>query len=315
MVNQKNLEELIKEFIEYLQIERNVSALTVRNYKHYLQRFVKWLNGFTTLPAPEKLNLEHIRKYRVFLTQITDSNNLTLKRVTQNYHLIAIRAFLRFLAKKDIATLSADKIELGKAQSRSINFLNRSLLARLINQPDVSSAQGLRDRAILELLFSTGLRVSELTKLNRNQIDYKSREIGVIGKGSRPRLVFISDDAAYWLNQYLKYRKDSYKPLFVRYSGKKATADQGEEGVRLSVRSIQRIVEKYSRSAKLPLKITPHGLRHTFATDLLTAGADLRSIQEMLGHKNISTTQIYTHVTNPQLKLIHQKFHSKKTSL
>ena len=162
-------------------------------------------------------------------------------------------------------------------------------------------------------MFSTGLRVSELVKLNRGQIDLKSREIGIIGKGGRARVVFISEAAAEWIKQYLAYRQDKYKPLFVRYSGKKVSLGQGEEGIRLSPRSVERAVEKYVRLAKLPIKITPHGLRHTFATDLLSAGADIRAIQEMLGHKNISTTQIYTHVTNPQLKEIHRKFHDRKT--
>ena len=305
-----NLNQLITEFLEYLQVERNVSPLTIRNYKHYLGRFSAWLgSNSSTPPRVSAINSDTVRKFRVFLARYEDKNALTLKKITQNYHLIALRALLKYLNKKDIKTLSPDKIDLAKAESRSLKFLSREQLQRLLNQPDTTKAQGLRDRAILELLFSTGLRVSELMRLNRDQIDFKSREIGVIGKGVRPRVVFVSDSSAHWLNQYLSFREDPYKPLFVRYSGKKASVKQGEEGVRLSVRSIQRIVEKYVRKAKLPVKITPHGIRHTFATDLLTAGADLRAIQEMLGHKNISTTQIYTHVTNPQLKQIHQKFH------
>lgn len=305
--------DLISEFLEYLQIERNVSPLTVRNYRHYLNRFSVWLAESSPKSVdPTKLNSDTIRRYRVFLTRVADSQNLPLKRITQNYHLIALRAFLRYLVKRDIKTIPPEKIDLGKAESRSLKFLNREQLARLMNQADTNSAQGLRDRALLEVLFSTGLRVSELVKLNRDQLDFKSREIGVIGKGSRPRVVFISDSAAEWLQKYLAYREDKYKPLFVRYSGKKVSPGQGEEGIRLSARSVQRAVEKYVKAARLPIKITPHGIRHSFATDLLTAGADLRAIQEMLGHKNISTTQIYTHVTNPQLKKIHQKFHDKK---
>ena len=307
----EQLHKLIKEFLEHLQIEKNVSPLTVRNYRHYLERFQLFLEGQNISIEPSKITSEIIRKYRLFLANVVDMHNIPLKKVTQNYHLIALRAYLRYLAKRDIASISPEKIELGKADSRSLAFLNRDQLASLMNQTDTSTAQGLRDRVMMEVLFSAGLRVSELVKLNRDQIDFKSREIGILGKGGRPRVVFISDQAAAWLQKYLEYRTDKYKPLFVRYSGKKVTAGQGENGVRLSTRSVQRAVEKYVKSAKLPVKITPHGLRHSFATDLLSAGADLRAIQEMLGHKNISTTQIYTHVTNPRLKEIHKKYHSK----
>lgn len=309
----KSLDDLITDFLEYLQIERNVSPLTIRNYKHYLNRFSKWFLQVSSTPSDvSKINEDAIRRYRVYLARLADHNNLTLKRITQNYHLIALRAFLRYLAKKDIKVITPEKIELGKAESRSLKFLNKEQLLRLLNQPDISTAQGLRDKAIIELLFSTGLRVSELVKLNRETIDFKSREIGIIGKGGRARVVFISEAATIWLQKYLAFRKDKYKPLFVRYSGKKVSPNQGQEGLRLSARSIERAVEKYVKKARLPIKITPHGIRHTFATDLLTAGADLRAIQEMLGHKNISTTQIYTHVTNPQLKEIHKKFHGQK---
>ncbi len=306
------LSDYINEFLEYLQIERNVSPLTIRNYRHYLARFQNWLEESKPISDPSKIDLGTIRKYRLFLTQVTDLHGLSLKRITQNYHLIALRAFLRYLIKKDIKTIAPEKIDLGKAESKSLKFLNREQLARLLNQADTNTVQGLRDRAMLELLFSTGLRVSELVKLNRDQIDFKSREIGIIGKGGRARVVFVSDSAGEWIKQYLSYREDTYKPLFVRYSGKRVTPGKGEEGIRLSPRSVQRAVEKYVRKAKLPIKITPHGIRHSFATDLLTAGADLRAIQEMLGHKNVSTTQIYTHVTNPQLKEIHKKYHDKK---
>lgn len=269
--------------------------------------------GQRSLPLdPRKFDLDLVHKYRLYLTQVTDIHGLSLKRITQNYHLIALRAFLRYLVKKDVRTLAPEKIDLGKAESRSLKFLNREQLARLLNQADTNTVQGLRDRAMIELLFSTGLRVSELVKLNRDQIDLTSREIGIIGKGGRVRVVFISDNAALWIKQYISYREDPYKPLFVRYSGKKVTQGKGEEGIRLSPRSVQRAIEKYVKKSKLPIKITPHGIRHSFATDLLTSGADLRAIQEMLGHKNVSTTQIYTHVTNPQLKEIHKKYHDKR---
>lgn len=307
------LNDLISEFLEYLQVERNVSPLTIRNYKHYLGRFTDWLTAFSSTPSgPEKINPDTVRGYRLFLARLTDGHGLALKRNTQNYHLIALRSFLGYLVKKDVRTLVPEKIELGKADSRSLKFLNREQLQRLLIQPDTATAQGMRDRAILELLFSTGLRVSELVRLNRDQLDFHSREIGIIGKGGRARIVFISEAAAEWLKKYLSFREDRYKPLFMRYSGKRVRKEQGEEGVRLSARSVERAVEKYVRAGRLPVKITPHGIRHSFATDLLTAGADLRAIQEMLGHKNISTTQIYTHVTNPQLKQIHQKFHNRK---
>lgn len=307
-----NLNDQIIEFLEYLQVERNVSSLTIRNYKHYLERFNEWFASSTADSTAEKIDIDTIRRYRVYLTRLADQKGMTLMRITQNYHLIALRAFLRFLTKKDIRTLTPEKIDLGKAESRSLKFLNREQLTRLINQPDISTYQGLRDKAILELLFSTGLRVSELVHLNRDQIDFNSREIGIIGKGGRARVVFISDSSAVWLRKYVSTRDDKSKALFIRYSGKKLTKDSGGEGLRLTARSVERSVEKYVKKAKLTVKITPHGLRHTFATDLLTAGADLRAIQEMLGHKNISTTQIYTHVTNPQLKEIHKKFHEKK---
>ena len=309
----KQLNQLITEFLEYLQVERNVSPLTIRNYKHYLDRFEKWVTeAFGGMVTPDKIDNDMIRRYRLFLTRVTDEHGISLMHITQNYHLIALRAFLRYLTKLDIKTIAPEKIDLGKAESRSLKFLNREQLERLLSQPDINTVYGLRDKAIMELLFSTGMRISELVKLNRDRIDLKNREIGIIGKGGRPRVVFISDRAALWIHKYISFREDDYKPLFVRYSGKKVGKGQGEEGIRLTARSIQRAVEKYVKKSQLPIKITPHGLRHTFATDLLTAGADLRAIQEMLGHKNISTTQIYTHVTNPQLKEIHKKFHEKK---
>lgn len=307
----QSLEQLLQEFFEYLEIEKNVSPLTIRNYKHYLIRFFNWFRkSSSTLISASAINQNIIRKYRLYLSRFSDEKGLTLKRVTQNYHLIALRSFLKFLAKRDVKTISAEKIELAKAESKSLKFLRAEQIQRLLSSPSISTISGLRDKVILEVLFSTGLRVSELVKLHRDQINFKSREIGVIGKGRRPRVVFLSDSAIKWIQQYLNKRDDHYKPLFIRYGGKKHDPSDSDADVRLTARSVQRIVEKYVRRAKLPVKITPHGLRHSFATDLLTAGADLRAIQEMLGHKNIATTQIYTHVTNPQLKKIHQKFHS-----
>jgi site-specific recombinase XerD len=237
---------------------------------------------------------------------------MSLKRVTQNYHLIALRSFLKYCLKRDIAVVAPEKIDLPKAESHSIKFLERDQVDRLLNMPEISRNDGLRDKAILEVLFSTGLRVSELVGLNRDTINFERKEFGVIGKGRRARVVFLSDSAADWLKRYLTAREDDIPALFIRYSGKKPDDGSGaSESLRLSSRSVQRLVEKYVKKARLPVKITPHGLRHSFATDLLSGGADLRAIQEMLGHKNVSTTQIYTHITNPQLKEIHSKFHHK----
>jgi site-specific recombinase XerD len=299
----------IEEFFEYLSIEKNCSKLTIRNYKHYLKRFSGWLGqNFPRLKLCD-FDIRLIKKYRVYLSRYVDTKGIPLKRITQMYHLISLRSFLKYLAKNDVETLSAEKIELPKSESHSLKFLTEEQVERLINSPSISKISGLRDKAILEVLFSTGLRVSELTGLNRDQIDFKRKEFGVIGKGSRPRVVFLYVRAISWLKDYLAKREDDWRPLFIRFSGKVNKTNHGEK-MRLSVRSVQRIVAKYVKKAKLPIKITPHGLRHSFATDLLTHGADIRSVQEMLGHKNISTTQIYTHVTNAQLRKIHEKFHS-----
>lgn len=321
----KNLYSLVNEFLEYLQIEKNASKLTIRNYRHYLERFLLYLYS-PTQPSfnpeqkkeilnsinfdPKQINVDIVRKYRLVLSQFIDKKGLPLKRITQNYHVIALRSFLRYLIKRDIQTLAPEKIDLPKAESRSLKFLGRDATLRLLNMASISDEKGLRDKAILETLFSTGLRVSELVKLNRDQIDLERGEFGVIGKGGKARVVFLSERALDWLGRYLRVRKDKFKPLFIRYGGPKKEADNNES-VRLTSRSIQRIVEKYVKKAKLPIKATPHSIRHTYATDLLRAGADIRSVQELLGHKNISTTQIYTHITNPQLRQIHKKYHNK----
>jgi site-specific recombinase XerD len=337
------LTKLLKEFLEYLEIERNVSKLTIRNYRHYLNRFVGYLAGQIPYPplstvarrAKEDSSLENkaklqnieaklnklrpnditansVREYRLYLSRYVDEHGISLKRVTQNYHLIALRSFLKYMLKRDINVMPPEKIDLPKAESRSIKFLERDQVDRLLNMPEVSKMEGLRDKAILEMLFSTGLRVSELCHLNKQEVNLERREFGVIGKGRRARVVFLSDTATDWLRRYLSKREDNSVALFIRYSGKTPEADDKTgESLRLTPRSVQRMVEKYVKKARLPIKITPHGLRHSFATDLLTNGADLRAIQEMLGHKNVSTTQIYTHITNPQLREIHEKFHRK----
>jgi site-specific recombinase XerD len=312
-MNNEALPELINQFLEYLEIEKNCSKLTIRDYRHYLDVFNEWFD--TTLPGKtlKDLDLQTIRKYRVFLANRVDDKNMTLKRVTQNYYVIALRSFLRFLIKNDYETLEPSKIDLPKTESRSLKFLEREQVDRLVTSVDTSNEKGLRDRAILELLFSTGLRVSELAKLNHEQVNIERKEFGVIGKGGRARLVFVSDRAADWIKRYMNERKDIFKPLFIRYSGK-IVEDNGGEKMRLTVRTVERIVKKYVRKARIPVDATVHTLRHSFATDLLTNGADIRSVQEMLGHKNIATTQIYTHITNKQLHDVHKHFHSGNKS-
>lgn len=300
---------LVDQFLEYLEIEKNCSKLTIRDYRHYLDIFNIWFTQNTPSQTIADLDLVTVRKYRVFLANRVDEKGLTLKRVTQNYYVIALRSFLRFLIKNDHATLEPSKIDLPKTESRSLKFLDRDQVDRLVTSIDTSKEEGLRDRAILELLFSTGLRVSELVKLNHSQVNLERKEFGVIGKGGRARVVFVSDRAEEWITRYLKERKDNFKPLFIRYSGKIIEENNGEK-MRLTARSVERIVKKYVRTARLPVDATVHTLRHSFATDLLTNGADLRSVQEMLGHKNIATTQIYTHVTNKQLRDVHKSFHS-----
>jgi len=304
------LDLLIAEFLEYLEIEKGCSPLTIREYRHYLQRFQKWLTGNSSVTKPEEINLELIRSYRLYLAHFRARDGLPLKRVTQSYHIVALRAFLRYLlVQRDIYTLSPDKIELPKQSSRSVVFLNPEQMERLLNSPQISSIMGLRDRAILETLFSTGLRVSELVSLNRDQIDLERKEFGVKGKGNKIRVVFLSDTAAQWIERYLQSRQDHFKPLFIRHSGKVDIQKSGEN-MRLTVRSVQRTVAKYAKRSGLPIDVTPHTLRHSFATDLLISGADIRSVQEMLGHESIRTTQVYTHVTNRHLKEVHKAFHS-----
>ncbi len=301
---------LIDQFLEYLEIEKNCSKLTLRDYRHYLKVFSDWY--FTSLPdkTVEDLDLPTIRKYRVFLANKLDiKGEIALQRVTQNYYVIALRSFLRFLIKNDFKTLEPSKIDLPRAEIKEVKFLEKDEVDRLVTACDTSKEDGIRDRAILELLFSTGLRVSELVSLNKEQINLERREFGVIGKGRKHRLVFVSDRAADWIERYLKERKDKFKPLFIRYSGAVIEDNEGER-MRLTARSIERIVKKYAKLIRLTKDPSVHTLRHSFATDLLSNGADIRSVQIMLGHKNIATTQIYTHVTDPQLRDAHRAFHS-----
>lgn len=303
----KKISLLVTDFLEYLELERNASQRTIRNYEHYLKRFIEFAGEI----SPDTIDLHLIRRYRLYLSRYIDKETKkSLKRVTQNYFMIALRAFLRYLARIDIETLSAERVELGDQDPSPLKVLDEDNLERLLNAPDTHSKDGIRDKTILEMLFSTGLRVSELASLERDQINLERREFGVVGKGGKERVVFISDTAALWLERFLMTRKDSFKPLFIRYQGRVDPSEAGGN-MRLTPRSIERIVEKYTKKAGLSVKATPHTLRHSFATDLLVNGADIRSVQEMLGHSNISTTQIYTHITNRQLKEVHKAFHSK----
>jgi len=306
-----NLDSLITEFLEHLEIEKGCSPLTIRAYRHYLKRFYTWISENSSVTKPEDINLEIVRRYRLYLAYFRNRNGAQLKRVSQSYYIVALRAFLRYLSvQRDILTLSPDKIELPKPSARSVSFLDSEQIAKLLNSPQILNKIGLRDKAILETLFSTGLRVSELVRLNRDQIDFDRQEFGVKGKGNKLRVVFLSDTAVHWIKRYLQSRRDYFRPLFIRYSGTVDTQKNGEK-MRLTARSIQKIVAKYARRSGLPIKVNPHTLRHSFATDLLISGADLRSVQEMLGHESIRTTQVYTHVTNRHLKEVHKAFHSR----
>lgn len=300
------------DFLEALEVERNVSRLTIRNYSHYLRRFSGWFleQGYTDLL---QLDRDIVRKYRVYLARYVDDLGRTLSKKTQSYHIIALRSWLKWLVRNDVPVLHPEKIDLPKAESTAMKFMMADKIERLLTQPVVSTPAGLRDRAILEVLFSTGLRVSELVNLNRDQIDLDRREFGVIGKGRRPRVVFLSERAHHWLSRWLVTREDNWQPVFIRFSGRKVDSYADGLDMRLTSRSVQRMVDTYCRRAKLPIKLSPHGIRHSFATDLLSNGAGLRDVQEMLGHKNIATTQIYTHVTRPQLKKVYDSFHSKLT--
>lgn len=292
------------DFLEYLEIEQNRSQKTIQNYDHYLTRLLDFAGDIKV----SDIDAELIRKWRLWLNRLGTNTSDELGKTTQNYHLIALRSFLKFCAKRDIPALTADKIELARTKRKQVTFLTEDELIRIFERPDISTLAGVRDRAILELLFSSGLRVSELVGLDRDHINLKRREFMVRGKGQKDRPIFISQEAARWVAEYLERRQDASKPLFVRYSGTKK-ADLSGNFLRLTARSVQRIVARYALLAGITKHVSPHTLRHSFATDLLMNGADLRSVQAMLGHSNIATTQIYTHVTDPHLRAVHEKFH------
>ncbi|MCX6813259.1 MAG: tyrosine-type recombinase/integrase [Candidatus Azambacteria bacterium] len=301
-----NINDLLKDYLDYLEIEKNRSIKTRVNYERYLKKFLQ----FSKISKPEQISQDLTRQYRLWLNRqpIRQAQGKTLKKNTQNYHLIALRNFLKYLAKRDLKVLSADKIELGRQSERQVIFLENSELERLLDVPDNDSFKSLRDQAILELLFSTGLRVSELCGLNRDSINFKSGEFAVRGKGDKVRLVFLSEIAKTALKNYLQKRQDVDEALFIRNIKNPAKSDN----LRLTSRSVERLIKYYAAKAGLSKKVTPHTLRHSFATDLLMNGADIRSVQALLGHSNITTTQIYTHITDKQLREVHQAFHGKR---
>lgn len=300
-------EKAVEQFLEYLELEQNRSAKTIQNYSHYLTR----LSDFAGEIKLSDIDPELIRKWRLWLNRLGTNTSDELGKTTQNYHLIALRSFLKYCAKRGYDAMAADKVELARTRRPQVTFLTPEELERLAAQPNTAAQNGLRDRAIIELLFSSGLRVSELVGLDRDHINLTRREFMVRGKGQKDRPVFISPEAADWIKQYLDKRQDNTKPLFIRYSGSKKV-DLSGNFTRLTARSVQRMIARYARLAGITKHVSPHTLRHSFATDLLMNGADLRSVQAMLGHSNIATTQIYTHVTDPHLKEVHQKFHHKK---
>jgi len=301
------LEALKRQFLEYLEIERGRSVKTVENYDRYLERFF----AFAKVVKPADITEEQVREFRLYLNRQAGTKVggrlEPMKRRTQNYYLIALRAFLKYLRKRGIESLSPERIELAKVPERSLDLISSAELKRLLQAPDVATLEGKRDRAILELLFSTGLRISELCGLSIDDIDMTRDEFSVRGKGDKVRVVFLSDTARQYLQTYLKHRKDMDDAMFIRYGRK---MNDGND-LRLSPRAVQRLIKKYATLAGITRKVTPHVIRHSFATDLLQNGADLRSVQALLGHAHIGTTQIYTHVTDKHLREVHKKFHGK----
>ncbi len=308
--------QYITDFVEYCELDRNLSMGTAKMYDYHLRQFHAWLVKNVGDVTPAEITKDVVRDFRLYLNRYRNPiTGRPLKRSSQTDFLVVLRAMLRYLVRQDVACLPPDQVDLGKRGDRSLKILDPSQLETLLSMPDVTRPDGLRDRSILELLFSTGLRVSELAGLNREDVRPGMVELSVVGKGRKARVVFLSDEALQWVLRYVENARgrDTYRPLFIRLQGR-ASADQHGESMRLSPRSIERMVEKYVRRAGLSVKATPHTLRHSFATDLLNNGADLRSVQEMLGHASVSTTQIYTHVTNPRLREVHRRFHGRGTA-
>jgi len=300
------MDKLIRQFLEYLEVERGRSLNTIANYGFYLRRFLE----FSGVKNPNQITLDLVRRYRLWLNRALNKRDESLKKSTQNYHLIALRSFLKYLAKQDIESLAPEKIELAKMPERQVEFLEGDDLERLLEAPIKSNEAKiiqLRDKAILELLFSTGLRVSELAKLKKDQINLNKEEFTIRGKGDKLRVVFLTNQTKYYIKQYLDARRDLSPFMFVRADKAKGK----EESENLTPRSIQRLIKKYSKAAGITKTVTPHTMRHSFATDLLINGADIRSVQAMLGHASITTTQIYTHITNQQLREVYKTFHQR----
>lgn len=313
------LGRLLLDFLDHLEIEKGRSLLTRRNYEIYLSRFLQYVEKSRAKPVAKDITYEEVRQFRLWLHRLEDARGENLGAASQNYHLIALRSFLKYLAKRDILSLPAEKVELAKIPERHVSFLSGEELERFLAAP-FSFAQSellaTRDKAILETLFSTGLRVSELISLQRDTTNLDKGEVGVLGKGKKRRVVFISPEAKNWTKKYLALRRDVSPWLFANHDRAAREREKNRDREHknfagLTARSIQRLVEKYAIAAGITKTVTPHVMRHSFATDLLRNGADIRSVQAMLGHASITTTQVYTHVTDPQLKKVHQQFHHR----
>lgn len=300
------MSELIIDFIEYLEVERGRSPRTSESYRRYLERFIEFAGDIEV----DTITSELVRKYRLWLNRVESTKGGELAMITQAYHLIALRGFLNYLSKRDIESLAPNKIDLPKVHRKQVTFLHFEEVERMLEAiPDDETPQHLRDKAILELLFSSGLRVSELCNIDRDHVNLKRREFMVRGKGQKDRPVFVSNAAARAIEAYLAVRTDTLPALFLNYSRNNVASTSGDYR-RLLPRSIQRTVTKYAKLAGITKHVSPHTMRHSFATDLLMNGADIRSVQSMLGHSNISTTQVYTHVTDAHLKEVYERFHS-----
>jgi site-specific recombinase XerD len=309
-----NFDDVVLDYLEFCEIEKNLSQNTIKMYHFYLTDFAQWSKNFLkkdTFTIGD-INDDIVREYRINLNRrISSKSNLEFKRSTQKTFLVALRAFLKYLVvEKGIEILPPEKVILGKSEDRVPKVLNAQQIKKLFEVQNLDKKSGIRDKAIIETLYSTGLRVSELVALNRDEINLDTGEFTVVGKGRKARTVYLSPEAIKWLKRYLSARADPFVPLFIRYSGKKMQENDFDgESLRISPRSVQRLIKKYVKRAGISVDATPHTLRHTYATGLLSEGADLREVQELLGHSNVSTTQIYTHVTNKQLRDVHRKYH------
>ena len=300
----------IEYYLECILVEQNFSKTTVYSYRNFLNKFSEWFQdqGYSDLL---ELNQDVVSNYRLYLSNLISNRGDNLSARTQNLHAFALRSLLRFLIERGFEVLNPKDIKIKKANSKVTKFFNPKQIRKLLDAPELSKPSGLRDRTIMEVLFSTGLRVSELVALNKHQVDLDSRQFGIVGKGGKTRLIFLSYEAARWIARYLNSRLDEWEPLFTRIPNDGTHPYRNGEKMRLGMRSIQRIVEKYCVRARLPFKITPHGIRHSFATNLLNNGASIMDLKEILGHSSLESTQIYAHVTQDRLKQVHEKYHSK----